>query len=714
MSHDKHHHELELKSANRPYYCGRLALDGLTLNLKKEATAECLRCGNKGRGWAYVSSCDDHCYHVICVMDIIKDNWRQGFITGESDPFQTIQKQFVADMDKREQQVTGPKKEKSKKKAEIVELKNEISKTKAEIVELKNEKSKKKTSIVGLFVQMLSIASNAIPGLMIDGSWVAKPPLVKREASNAIPGLMIDGSWVAKPPLVKREATDLGVFEGIRLPNGGPTLSHLFYADDALIIGRWSKDNLKMTSRLLRIFYLCSGLKINLHKSHLFGMGVNGEVIHSLGRVIGCKIGDFPFEYLGIKTQMLGRKAKWFFKCKPGNGESIRFWKDRWLGDTILLERCPKLYELEKDKNCSIAHRVVQIGSVLSLGSEWNAWPVTVEQISELQDLHKTSRCKILPVKRSLTGCWKTLVSAIDQTQMLGRKAQWFFKCKPGNGESIRFWKDRWLGDTILLERCPKLYELEKDKNCSIAHRVVQIGSVLSLGSEWNAWPVTVEQISELQDLQYMLSNFSFAGNKDSWRWDTEGNRSFDVVTAKKHLRESRTSQQRVCLVKWEAWVPLKINILMWRIELDRLPTRMALQRRQILIPSSTCPLCDVEDEDCSHIFVKCGFAFGVWSNILRWCNIRLVLINDMEDLFKLHKQVTGPKWAKKIIRGIVMVTCWAMWNVRNKKVFDNTTPKVVDVVALVKSLSFLWLKHRSSFNNIVWKDWAMFPLYML
>ena len=108
------------------------------------------------------------------------------------------------------------------------------------------------------------------------------------------------------------KATDLGVFEGIRLPNGGPTLSHLFYADDALIIGRWSKDNLKMTSRLLRIFYLCSGLKINLHKSHLFGMGVNGEVIHCLGRVIGCKIGDFPFEYLGIKVGAnMNRVAHW-------------------------------------------------------------------------------------------------------------------------------------------------------------------------------------------------------------------------------------------------------------------------------------------------------------------------------------------------------------------------------------------------------------------
>ncbi|GKC18338.1 hypothetical protein Tco_1020488 [Tanacetum coccineum] len=123
MSHDNHHHELELKSANRPYYCGRcdqLALDGLTLNLKKEATAKCLHCEHKGRGWAYVSSCDDYCYHVICVMDIINDNWRKGFITGKSDPFQTVQKQFVADMDKREQLVTAKKKQKSKKKAKIV------------------------------------------------------------------------------------------------------------------------------------------------------------------------------------------------------------------------------------------------------------------------------------------------------------------------------------------------------------------------------------------------------------------------------------------------------------------------------------------------------------------------------------------------------------------------------------------------------------------
>ena len=33
------------------------------------------------------------------------------------------------------------------------------------------------------------------------------------------------------------QARRMGVFEGVKLPNNGPPLSHLFYADDALFVG---------------------------------------------------------------------------------------------------------------------------------------------------------------------------------------------------------------------------------------------------------------------------------------------------------------------------------------------------------------------------------------------------------------------------------------------------------------------------------------------
>nr|GEW16435.1 RNA-directed DNA polymerase, eukaryota [Tanacetum cinerariifolium] len=39
-----------------------------------------------------------------------------------------------------------------------------------------------------------------------------------------------------------------GIFKGISL-NGKSSISHLFYADDAMFVGEWSEDNLKSTDR---------------------------------------------------------------------------------------------------------------------------------------------------------------------------------------------------------------------------------------------------------------------------------------------------------------------------------------------------------------------------------------------------------------------------------------------------------------------------------
>ncbi|KAK9060718.1 hypothetical protein SSX86_021424 [Deinandra increscens subsp. villosa] len=58
----------------------------------------------------------------------------------------------------------------------------------------------------------------------------------------------------------------VGVFSGLPIPNGGPMISNLLFADDALIMGKWSEENVKNLSRLLRAFYLVSGLKVNLKK----------------------------------------------------------------------------------------------------------------------------------------------------------------------------------------------------------------------------------------------------------------------------------------------------------------------------------------------------------------------------------------------------------------------------------------------------------------
>nr|GEV35673.1 RNA-directed DNA polymerase, eukaryota, reverse transcriptase zinc-binding domain protein [Tanacetum cinerariifolium] len=91
---------------------------------------------------------------------------------------------------------------------------------------------------------------------------------------------------------------------GISL-NGKSSISHLFYADDAMFVGEWSEDNLKITVSILKCFFFASGLKINFHKSQVLGVGVPHYLVEQAANSIGCSIMDKYFRYLGVKVKTL-------------------------------------------------------------------------------------------------------------------------------------------------------------------------------------------------------------------------------------------------------------------------------------------------------------------------------------------------------------------------------------------------------------------------
>ncbi|GKA97603.1 putative RNA-directed DNA polymerase, eukaryota, reverse transcriptase zinc-binding domain protein [Tanacetum coccineum] len=95
-------------------------------------------------------------------------------------------------------------------------------------------------------------------------------------------------------------AVSSGLIRGIKIGSSAITLSHLFYADDVIITTDWNSGVLDNIIRVLHIFYLASGLKINIHKSNIFGIGVpNGDVV-DMARRTCCASEIFPFNYLGL------------------------------------------------------------------------------------------------------------------------------------------------------------------------------------------------------------------------------------------------------------------------------------------------------------------------------------------------------------------------------------------------------------------------------
>nr|GEX86381.1 RNA-directed DNA polymerase, eukaryota [Tanacetum cinerariifolium] len=71
-----------------------------------------------------------------------------------------------------------------------------------------------------------------------------------------------------------QRVVDVGLFSGIKL-DSSMSVSHLFYADDAIFIGQWNQSNIDTIVRVLKVFHSASGLRINMKKSKLMGIAVD-------------------------------------------------------------------------------------------------------------------------------------------------------------------------------------------------------------------------------------------------------------------------------------------------------------------------------------------------------------------------------------------------------------------------------------------------------
>nr|GFB25805.1 RNA-directed DNA polymerase, eukaryota, reverse transcriptase zinc-binding domain protein [Tanacetum cinerariifolium] len=95
------------------------------------------------------------------------------------------------------------------------------------------------------------------------------------------------------------ESVNDGIFKGLRL-NDSLSISRLFYADDAVFIGEWSDANLKKLITILNCFHLASGLRINVKKIQVMGVGVPFDIVNQGAALFGCEVFQTSFKYLGV------------------------------------------------------------------------------------------------------------------------------------------------------------------------------------------------------------------------------------------------------------------------------------------------------------------------------------------------------------------------------------------------------------------------------
>ncbi|KAJ0511208.1 putative RNA-directed DNA polymerase [Helianthus annuus] len=557
------------------------------------------------------------------------------------------------------------------------------------------------------------------------------------------------------------KANAQGIFKGCATPGNGPTVSHLLYADDVLFVGEWSDSNLLNLARLLRCFHLSSGLKVNFNKSQLFGVGVPPDIVESKATILQCKTGAFPFTYLGLPVGAnMGLVKSW----KPviqRFEEKLTLWKARTLsfgGRVTLIEavlgNLPTYYlslfnapiqvikQLEKIRRkflwggCLEKNKIswvpwfkvvapkkdggLGIGSLASTNKAlMTKWCVRFKNENDslwarvISAIHGGPRCQnFIPLKSSIGGVWKSIVNMGRLTHNQPFKVQDRLTPKVGNGDKILFWQDKWVGDRTLRERFPNIYAMESEKGCKVSDRY----KVGQHGIEWfwgsNNELTNEDMLCEWTDCISVIKEVKIQEATDVWLWKTGSDTAdFMVKTIRGELDHINVLNETKVL-KWLHWIPKKVNCFLWRVVLDRIATKEALQIRRINLASLQCVLCNNAVESVNHLLITCETAQLVWSIIFQWVN--LPTSGYILSVVQLLETVNSHSWHKKIKRAIYVVvaaTCWNLWIMRNEYIFKNKAPNITKLIGNIKANSYMWIKNRAGLQEITWEKWKGFTL---
>ncbi|KAJ0883842.1 putative RNA-directed DNA polymerase [Helianthus annuus] len=558
---------------------------------------------------------------------------------------------------------------------------------------------------------------------------------------------------------VMKKACSIGLFKGIKVPTQGPELSHFLYADDVVFIGEWSTQNALNLNRILRCFYLSSGLRVNLAKTSIFGVGVDENQVHTLATLLRCKPGSLPFKHLGLQVGANMNLVKNWDPVVSVFRKRLAVWKANTLsfGGRITLVRSvlnalPTYYfslykapsqvinQLEKLRREFLWGATPEQGKMkwvawksimtpkefggLGFGSLRDAnvamlvkwwWRFKVDRNSlwrkVIWSLHNNSRSwNFIPVKLSVPGLWKQIVKISSDLENLGINLPSLFRGVPGCNCMMSFWKESWLIEEPLDSKFPNLFQLERQKNVGILDRVRVVGGGISLEFNWSRQPSSQLELAELNDLTAAVTAFTFGAGDDRWMWKPDTTGVFSVSSIRRLIERASFADLGIGF-RWNGWVPIKVNFVVWRLVLNRLPTAMDLVHRNINIQDVNCKVCGEENETAVHIFVTCNLAQQVWEFVVGWCKIRPFFILELKDFVDIHNRNRGSKKWHRVILSVVQVAIWVLWKTRNDIVFRHKQANLERIKEEIKTYSYLWIKNRAKCVALSWDDWCNFKL---
>ncbi|GJV91196.1 RNA-directed DNA polymerase, eukaryota [Tanacetum coccineum] len=399
-----------------------------------------------------------------------------------------------------------------------------------------------------------------------------------------------------------------GLYKGIRIDES-LTLSHLFYADDAVFIGKWDKANVITIVNMLKCFYLASGLKINIQKSKIMGIGTSQEEVDVAANVIGCNTFSSPFNYLGVKVGSSSSRSNFWDEVIAKLSSRLSKWKIKMLSiggrftlNKAVLSSLP-IYLMSIYKTpVGVLRKMESIRRRFFNGADINENKMSMigwEKIMVSRKKGGLGISSFFAQNRALlfkwiwrfrskdSSLWYRVIKAmfgdsgaLDNTGKFARSSTWttivrecgnlsskginllsHMKRKVGNRLNTLFWVDSWLTDTPLKQLYPRMFSLDCNKNSTVAEKI----NASSISCSFRRLPhgsLEEEQFSKLiEDVKSVIHSVS----NDMWIWSLDSSGEF-LINSTRLFIDDRLLLAVGAPTRWVLEVPIKINIMAWKL----------------------------------------------------------------------------------------------------------------------------------------------------
>ncbi|GKV31834.1 hypothetical protein SLEP1_g40497 [Rubroshorea leprosula] len=439
--------------------------------------------------------------------------------------------------------------------------------------------------------------------------------------------------------LVKKAETE-GLIHGIDVGSNGLTISLLQFADDTVILGKASGEN-------------------------IFMRWLNGAA-----SVLRCGVGKIPFVYLGMPVGgNPGTKKLWDpvlnkFRIK------LAVWKSALLsfgGRITLLNSRDFLWggvELKRKipwVSWETVCRSKEKGGLGVLDFRRRNWALLGKWWFRLGDSGESLWKRVVWDKYyegrrevdiramdsvRMSRIWRDVISvggkSIKLHDMLGKGFRWMV----GDGRHVGFWRESWVGDKSLKELCPRLFELAMSKDGMVCEMGVWEMGVWRWNVHWRRGRLGRERGEEVV-LWEVLSRVQIAeGREDCWKWTHDAEGRYAVKKAYEFL-----SPMEAILPEQISWV--------------------------------------------------------LWGQVLSWWGLQVVMPNTVGGVMEVFLYELGGMVGREIGACLFLVGSWYIWYWRNMKVFQNKGECKNELLHMIQSKTFLWIKNKvagSVFSIIDWK----------